>query len=208
MYMAFNPVKEILTVCGLKQRELAELLDVHLQRIKRLSAGSAKKLSREEGEALIRKLNVRAEWLATGDGPMFRSDSEQELGRRLDALSDATEKAQMPGLDTEAQTRVQMLLTGLEIGHADLVLQALNVLSADEQQLIEHYRQINPEGKKALRSTAAAFAKSAGGGSVGGDAESSGATRNQIFHGDVGQSVRVEGDFKQSGVTITGSKKK
>lgn len=155
-------IKLVMKAQGLKQKDLAEVLGVSLDRIKNLTSGRASKLSREEGEALIRKLNVRAEWLATGEGPMFRSDGEQEFQRRLDAVADATQKAQMSGLDADAQTRVQMLLTGLEIGNADLVMAALNVLSSDEQQLIENYRQSAPEGKKALRSTASVFAKSGG----------------------------------------------
>jgi len=152
-------IRLVMKALGLKQKDLAEVLGVSLDRVKNLTSGRAQKLSREEGEALIRKLNVRAEWLATGEGPMFRSDSEQELEGRLDAVAGATEKAQMDGLSADEQARVQMLLTGLEIGNVDLVRQALNVLAADEQQLVEDYRQSAPEGKKALRSTARVFAK-------------------------------------------------
>lgn len=154
-------LKELMAAVGCKQKGLAEVMGVSLDRVKNLTRGRAANLTREEGEALIRKLNVRAEWLATGEGPMFRSDSEQELERRLDAVAGATEKAQIEGLSTDEQARVQMLLTGLEIGNADLVRQALNVLSKDEAKLIDDYRQSAPEGKKALRSTASVFAKSA-----------------------------------------------
>ncbi|ODC03220.1 hypothetical protein BFW38_06355 [Terasakiispira papahanaumokuakeensis] len=153
-------LKDLMMAVGCKQKGLAEIMGVSVDRVKNLTRGRAGNLTREEGEALIRKLNVRAEWLATGEGPMFRSDGEQELERRLDAVANATQKARLTGLDTEAQTRVQMLLTGLEIGNTDLVMEALNVLSADEQQLVAHYRQSTPEGKKALRSTASVFAKS------------------------------------------------
>ncbi|SIQ30438.1 helix-turn-helix domain-containing protein [Marinobacterium stanieri] len=155
-------LKELMTAVGCKQKGLAEVMGVSVDRVKNLTRGRALNLTREENEALIRKLNVRAEWLATGEGEMFRSDGEKELERRLGAVANATEKAQITGLDTEAQTRVQMLLTGLEIGNADLVMEALNVLSVDEQQLIDCYRQSAPEGKKALRSTASVFAKSGG----------------------------------------------
>jgi len=155
-------VKAIMKECKLRQAGLAEVLGVSIDRVKSITSGKVKNLTREESEALIRKLNVRGEYLATGEEPMFRSDGEQELERRLDAVADATHKAQLTGLDTEAQTRVQMLLTGLELRNADLVMEALNVLSADEQQLIENYRKSAPEGKKALRSTASVFAKSGG----------------------------------------------
>ncbi|WP_420553998.1 helix-turn-helix domain-containing protein [Neptuniibacter marinus] len=156
-----SQLKELMSYQGLKQKGLAEVMGVTVDRVKNLTRGRAGNLTREEGEALIRKLNVRAEWLATGDGPMFRSSSEEELERRLDAVAGATQRAQMSGLDADAQTRVQMLLTGIEIGNSDLVLQALNVLSADEKALLDDYRQSATEGKKALRSTARVFANSA-----------------------------------------------
>jgi len=151
-----------MSACSLSQQDLADLTGSSLSRVKAMSSGRVAKLKPEEIRALVQKLNIRAEWLVTGDGPMFRSDGEQELERRLGAVAGATEKAQMDGLSADEQARVQMLLTGLEIGNADLVRQALNVLSADEQQLIENYRQSAPEGKKALRSTASVFAKSGG----------------------------------------------
>lgn len=154
-----SQLKKLMAAVGCKQKGLAEVMGVSVDRVKNLTRGRAGNLTREESEALIRKLNVRAEWLATGEGDMFRSDGEQEFQRRIDAVADATQKAQMSGLDAEAQTRVQMLLTGLEIDNADLVMEALNVLSADEQQLVDNYRQSSPEGKKALRSTASVFAK-------------------------------------------------
>lgn len=155
-------LKELMTAVGCKQKGLAEVMGVTVDRVKNLTRGRAANLTREEGEALIRKLNVRAEWLATGEGEMFRSDSEQELASRLDAVADATAASQMAGLSAGELARVQMLLTGLEIGNSDLVRQALEILATDEQQLLKDYRQSTPEGKKALRSTAGVFAKNGG----------------------------------------------
>lgn len=154
-------IRGVMAACSLSQKDLAELTGSSLSRVKAITSGRVAKLKPEEIKALVQKLNIRAEWLVTGEGPMFRSDSEQELERRLDAVAGATEKAQIEGLSTDEQARVQMLLTGLEIGNADLVRQALNVLSKDEAKLIDDYRQSAPEGKKALRSTASVFAKSA-----------------------------------------------
>lgn len=153
-------IRTVMSACSLSQQDLADLTGSSLSRVKAMSSGRVAKLKPEEIKALVQKLNIRAEWLVTGDGPMFRSDGEQELERRLGAVAGATEKAQIDGLSADEQTRVQMLLTGLEIVNADLIRQALNVLSTDEKQLIEDYRQSAPEGKKALRSTARVFAKS------------------------------------------------
>lgn len=63
--------------CNLKQRELADVLGVPLQRVKRLAAGEVKNLTREEMEALTTKLRIRPEWLlADGQGPMFMTEAE------------------------------------------------------------------------------------------------------------------------------------
>lgn len=151
-------IKELMAAVGCKQKGLAELMGVSVDRVKNLTRGRAGNLTREEGEQLIRKLNVRAEWLATGEGPMFRTAGEQELQRRLDSVADATKKAQVEGLTSEEISRAQMLLTGIEIGKADLIKTALGVLPADEQELLHNYRNSNPESKKAMLATAKAFA--------------------------------------------------
>jgi len=59
--------------CGLTQTALAEVLGVNLDRVKNITSGRAKKLTREESEALVKKLHIRAEWLVTGEGAMFQT---------------------------------------------------------------------------------------------------------------------------------------
>ncbi|MEA4838042.1 MAG: helix-turn-helix transcriptional regulator [Rhodospirillaceae bacterium] len=71
-------IHQILKSCGLKQQELADLMGVNLQRVKRLAGGTVQKMTREESEALVRKLNIRADWLLTGKGPMFDGDHAGE----------------------------------------------------------------------------------------------------------------------------------
>lgn len=61
--------------CGLQQAGLAQVMGVPLDRVKSLTSGKVKNLKREESEALITKLGVRAAWLVTGEGPM-RSGEE------------------------------------------------------------------------------------------------------------------------------------
>ena len=78
---------------GLQQVGLADAMGVTLDRVKSLTSGKVKNLKREEGEALIKKLHVRGDWLATGEGPMLQSEGERELGRRMDLLKLASGKA-------------------------------------------------------------------------------------------------------------------
>lgn len=66
-------IKKIMKETGLKQAPLAEVIGASLSRVKALATGRAQKLTREESEALVKKLNIRAEWLVTGEGPMFRA---------------------------------------------------------------------------------------------------------------------------------------
>lgn len=62
-----------MTERGIGQRELAAALGVSIDRVKSLTAGRAKKLSQEEIRAFVERLNVRAEYLATGERPIFRA---------------------------------------------------------------------------------------------------------------------------------------
>lgn len=71
-------IHQILKSSGLKQQELADLMGVNIQRVKRLAGGTVQKMTREESEALVRKLNIRADWLLTGKGPMFDGGHAEE----------------------------------------------------------------------------------------------------------------------------------
>ncbi|WP_084404104.1 helix-turn-helix domain-containing protein [Marinobacterium litorale] len=143
--------KKILKECGLKQKELAELLGVPLQRVKRLAGGEAKKFSREEAEVLVKKLHIRGDWLATGEGSMFQPDNEVELHRRLDAVSTATQKANLPELSEEQRRLLQQILHAAELGDgsalAGLVQEPLH---RDEQELLALFRTASLQVKAAV----------------------------------------------------------
>jgi len=77
--------------CGLKQADMAQLLDVNLDRVKSLTAGRVKKLAPEEMEALVTKLRISPDWIVSGgQGEMFMPQLEH--ARWLAAH--ATQKAQ------------------------------------------------------------------------------------------------------------------
>lgn len=70
-------IKRIMKEFGFQQRALADVLGVGIDRVKSLTSGRVQKLTREESEALIKKLNIRGDWLATGEGQMIQSADDR-----------------------------------------------------------------------------------------------------------------------------------
>lgn len=163
--MVSTLIKALLEHFKLTQTELANLMGVKLQRIRDLSADRAKKLTREEGEALIRKLNVSGDWLATGQPPMFRSDTEQRATVVMDQLGSAAKVAQALGLSAAQGRLVMELLFFAQTGNAEQVKRALadlNELTPDEAELLSNYRNSSKEQQGILKATSAAFRASGG----------------------------------------------
>lgn len=140
-------VKCIAKAKGLSQKALAEILGVPLDRVKSLTSGKVKKLAPEESKALVDKLHVRAQHLATGEGPLFMSPQELELERRLAAVKTATQAASKVA-DRKARYEVQQ-----EVFEA-LVM----ALTTEEQGLVQNYRLCAPDDKDNLCKLAARLA--------------------------------------------------
>ncbi|MCE1184184.1 MAG: helix-turn-helix domain-containing protein [Rhodocyclales bacterium] len=97
----------------LKQQELADLLGVPLARIKRLSGGKVRNLTRDESEALVTKLRIRPEWLITGEGPMLDDDeSDEAFERRQRAVMWGTALAQALPLSELEAAQLAALING------------------------------------------------------------------------------------------------
>lgn len=159
--MISSLMKQVMKECGLQQKDLAKVLGVSLDRVKSLTSGKVHKLTREEGESLIRKLHIRGDWLATGEGPMIQSAGEQEFQRRLDVIKSTTERVRDLGLPVEKAQRLHELLSMLEIGDTKRLSELLDAATApDEATLLNNYRHCPPEGKDALKATSAALAQS------------------------------------------------
>ena len=103
-------LKQLMADRNLKQSDMADLLEVSIDRVKSLTSGRVKNLSREEGERLIRKLQVRAEWLATGEGEMIQSEGEQEFQRRSGLLKGVSEIARNLTNDEDQRRLLQEAL--------------------------------------------------------------------------------------------------
>lgn len=140
---------------GLHQVGLADAMGVSLDRVKSLTSGKVKNLKREEGEALIKKLHIRGDWLATGEGPMLQSDGEREMARRMDLLKLATGKAQIEGLEPHHMRALQEILFFAELGDATALRRALTQLQPDEMALVGSYRKCSDEAKVSLIQQAA-----------------------------------------------------
>jgi transcriptional regulator with XRE-family HTH domain len=154
--------KKIMKECGLQQKALADLLGVSIDRVKSLTSGRVGKLTREESEALIKKLNIRGDWLATGEGPMLQSPGEQEFQRRLDAIKTATDRVTELGLPTEQARRLSEVLCALEIGDTARLSDLLQDPPASRQRaLLDNYENADDVGKKIIEGTASLAAQSA-----------------------------------------------
>ena len=73
-------IKKIMIAQGLTQKEMADLLETSVDRIKSLSSGRTKNFTIEESQILVKVVGIRAEWLITGEGDMF---VEQHLPSEL-----------------------------------------------------------------------------------------------------------------------------
>ncbi|MGB5147473.1 MAG: helix-turn-helix transcriptional regulator [Porticoccaceae bacterium] len=124
---------------GFSQRQLAEELSVPLARIKNITSGRVQKLAPAEVRALVERLHVRGEYLATGIPPIFKSPGEIELDRRLTAIAISTEVAESV---SEYVTRGQV---------QEQIFRALvESLAPDEQALLQHYRLCSQADREAL----------------------------------------------------------
>lgn len=159
--MLREQIKRICAECGLTQKALAAVLDRPHQRVRDMAAGRVEKLTREEGEALIRKLNIRADWLATGEGPMFQSEGEQALRQRLDVIGSARDVAVKLGLcDGEGRLLIELLYY-VETGDGDglkKVLARFTELAPAEWLLVDNFRRSQKKAKANLLQTSALLA--------------------------------------------------
>lgn len=62
-------------------QEMADVMNISLDRAKNLSTGRAKKFKPEETQILVSKLGINPNWLMTGEGEMFDTTlpSQNEL---------------------------------------------------------------------------------------------------------------------------------
>ncbi|WP_151194719.1 hypothetical protein [Methylophaga frappieri] len=149
-----------MTAKSLTQNDLVEITGSSLSRVKAITSGRVAKLKFEETQALVKKLHVRGDWLATGEEPMFQSDKEIEFHRRLDQVKESTNAADQLDLDKKQQGRIQTILFALDQDDHRLLDEQLGqILTDDEEQLLEQYRSCSQEEQAAVKMMLAAFRK-------------------------------------------------
>lgn len=110
-----------------------------LDRVKSLTSGKVKNLKREEGEALVRKLGVRGDWLATGEGPMRQLPAEAAKADRLLLVKASSEKANLDGLTDSEKSRLAEILYFAELRDAAAIRAALMTPIAPDAEAANDY---------------------------------------------------------------------
>ena len=158
----------------LRQTDLVEVMGSSLSRVKAMTSGRVKNFTQDELANLIDKLEIRAEWLATGNGPMLQDDEAQdEFANRMRNISLTHAMIDAMSIGDVEKSRAKVLATGDPATDAKIIADALasamtyvgsestTVLTAREAALIDNYRAAAEEGKQALEATGAALAKPA-----------------------------------------------
>jgi len=147
-------LKKIMKHYGLSQKALAGILGVNLQRVKNLTSGQVGKLKREEGEALIRNLHIRGDWLATGEGPMLQSESERAFYERIGQLKSATDMAASLPLSDAKQQLIQELLFYAQAGDVESLTKIVancEIVRPDQAALLDNLENCSKEDQDAIR---------------------------------------------------------
>lgn len=135
-------IKQLMFAKSLSQKDLSDLLGVSIDRVKNITSGRVKNLTREEGEALIRKLNIRGDWLATGEGEMFQSAEEARAFNVMDKLGSASQIAKSLGLSPEQANAVMQLLFFAETGNAEAARRAIDELAGPSKTTLANEETI------------------------------------------------------------------
>ncbi len=127
-------IGHIMRTHQLLQRDLADLLGVPLERVKSMTSGRVKNLTAKEASALILKLGISGDWLATGLGAMHGTGPS--AGQPQAAFGTAeflkqhnwSEEDERRYLSQGLALQVLETLHGLSVGEALEVLDMARVL--------------------------------------------------------------------------------
>lgn len=148
-------ISRVMQECGLKQKDLAVVLDVPLQRVKRLAGGEVQKLTPDETRRLVNTLNLSAHWLATGDGPMFNTAGGELMGELMGELKTelklCSQRVAQLGLKDTVAMAVRDIAYGVNTGQLEVVNGGVALLTpnADEQELLKLFRDASLTAKAA-----------------------------------------------------------
>lgn len=136
--MVSELMRRVMKECLLDQKGLADVLGVPLQRVKNLTAGNVKKLTREETESLVRKLSVRGDWLATGEGEMFQEvESQDSFIARQQSIARMNQLINAMPLPAMTRQRLCLLMTGDALQDGPLIAEMLLDHSGVHQAVLD-----------------------------------------------------------------------
>lgn len=166
--MISSLLKQVMKKFDLQQVGLAEVMGVSIDRVKSLTSGKVKNLKREESEALIGKLGIRAAWLVTGEEPMLEGDeSQDQFIARMRAIEQMSALLKAMPMRELTRQRLGVLMTGDPSSDGPLIAQALaaevqgadfltgqdnkapSAQTAEETMLLEYFRTASPIGRRA-----------------------------------------------------------
>ena len=107
---ASEQLRKIRNAKSLKQKEIADLLDVSPSSIAIVESGK-REISKTVMKALVEKMNVNAHWLLTGQGDMFLDEgagSPAVSGYRIPVLSQKVSAG--PGQDWQGEENIERYL--------------------------------------------------------------------------------------------------
>jgi len=168
-------LKQVMEKFELRQKDLAEVMGASLSRIKAMTSGRVKNLTQEEIKNLADKLDIRTEWLISGEGPMLQDDEPQKaFAERMHNIAQTHAMIDAMPIDDTDKLRAKVLVSGDPAEDAKVIADLLTrravyftgaespalVLTAREAALLDNYRAAPEDGKQALETTGAALAKS------------------------------------------------
>ncbi len=148
-------LRRVMAECDLRQKDLAVVLDVPLQRVKHLTAGNVQKLTPDETRRLVQTLNLSAHWLATAEGPMFNSAGGKQLGAALTKIRVASHKTSDLDLTSDEAQAVAAITMGVDLQDLETIRAGLDKawqsrLSESELRLILSFRQCSADAQAHL----------------------------------------------------------
>lgn len=136
---------------GLRQADLAGVLGVSIDRVKSLTSGRVTKLTPAETKALVEKLHVRGDYLATGTGPIFQTEPEAQFDLSMQLLKEASTTVQSLDLPPRYQMFVRDLLFAVALKKAEFILITIEQFLAEQRA--DPQTESKPTSKSGKRKT-------------------------------------------------------
>lgn len=144
--MLSDQIKEVMAACSLTQAELAEIMEVKLQRVKNIAAGRVQKLTPDESKRLVQKLALNGNWLALGKGRMFLTPKERRFNQNLDNLGVVSKIIDDMQLADDQAALARDIAYAVNSNNRDLLVDTLTRIT-NENQLPNLQTSANLAGK-------------------------------------------------------------